>query len=147
MQRSGQAIVAGCLLIMLLLAFFVQVSIWRHNDMWLAVPVVAAGLIVFAVCILTTHESGVVWIASSEHIRATIAISIVVEYMALVGVVAFFHWNLPPGDTIYIPEVTQTLVTNFTTIVGVVIAFFFGASAYVQTRETSSRRAGGEQKS
>jgi hypothetical protein len=109
--------------------------------------VVGAGLIAFAVCILATHESGVVWIASSEHIRATIAVSIVVEYMTLVGVMAMFHWRQQSGETTFIPEVSQTLVTNFTSVVGVVIAFFFGASAYVQTRETSSRTGGGEQKS
>jgi hypothetical protein len=147
MQRSVRDTVAGCLLIIFLLVLFVEVSIWRNNDMWLAVPVVGAGLIVFALCILTTHGSRVVWISSPEHIRATIAISIVVEYMVLVGVVAFFHWNQPSGDTTFIPQVTQTLVTNFTSIVGVVIAFFFGASAYVQTRETSSRKGGDEQKS
>ena len=147
MHRTVRAVGAGCLLIIFLLVFFVLISLWRKNDMWLAVPVVGAGLIVFAGCILATHELGVVWIASSEHIRATIAVSIVVEYMALVGVVAFFHWSQQSGDNIFIPQVTQTLVTNFTSIVGIVIAFFFGASAYVQTRETSSRRGGDEQKS
>ena len=147
MQRPVQAIAIGCLLIIFLLVVFIQVSIWRTNDMWLAVPVVGTGLMVFAVCILAAHELGVVWIASPEHIRATIAVSIVLEYMALVGVVAFFHWNQEPGDTTYIPQVTQTLVTNFTTVVGVVIAFFFGASAYVQTREINARRGGDEQKS
>jgi hypothetical protein len=108
-----------------------------ENDVWLAIAVVGAGLIVIAVCIILTHESGVSWISSPGHIRATIAVSIVTEYMVLVGVVAFFHgWS--DATT---PAVTQTLVTNFTSIVGVVVAFFFGASAYVQTRDARSQKA------
>jgi hypothetical protein len=31
-----------------------------------------------------------------------------------------------------LPPITQTLLSNFTGIVGVVIAFYFGASAYVE---------------
>ena len=60
-----------------------------------------------------TRVGSCVDIPSPEHIRATIAISIVVEYMVLVGVVAFFHWDQPSGETTFIPQVTQTLVTEF----------------------------------
>ena len=123
MRRSTLAIVIGAfILILLLLALCIPASIYLKNDMWLAIPVVGAGLIVIAVCIVLAHESGVIWISSAEHIRATIAISIVTEYMVLVGVVAFFHgWR-----DVNVPTVTQTLVTNFTSIGGVVVAFFFG---------------------
>ena len=141
MWRSTFAIVTSAFLfIVFLLALCIVASIALENDMWLAIAVVGAGLTVSAVCILTTHESGVIWISSAEHIRATIAVSIVAEYMVLVGVVAFFHgWR-----DVNTPAVTQTLVTNFTTVVGVVVAFFFGASAYVQTREARSEKAESE---
>jgi hypothetical protein len=109
MRRSTLAIVTSAfLLILLLLALCIPASIKLENDMWLAIAVVGAGLIVIALCIILTHESGVSWISSPGHIRATIAVSIVTEYMVLVGVVAFFHgWS--DATT---PAVTQTLVTK-----------------------------------
>jgi len=33
------------------------------------------------------------------------------------------------------PAYMQTITENFTTTMGIVIAFYFGASAYVQTHE------------
>jgi hypothetical protein len=57
-----------------------------------------------------------------------------VEYLIIVALVAFIKHGYEQ-----IAPITQTMVTSFTTIVGVVVAFYFGASAYVQTKERQSR--------
>ena len=66
--------------------------------------------------------------------RTAMAGAIVVEYLTLVGTLAFFvQGELPP--------IAQTMITNFTTVVGIVIAFYFGASAFVQLqREKQENR-------
>ncbi len=60
--------------------------------------------------------------------RFAIAGAIVIEYLVLVAVVAFFRET--PED---LHPLTKTLIGNFTTIVGIVIAFYFGSSAYAQS--------------
>jgi hypothetical protein len=135
MKGSLTYVVTGVLSIIVLLILCMIAQITIGNDITYAVTVVGAGLIVLSICIITTHESGITWITSPEHIRAKIAVSIVVEYMVMVGIVAFFHgWGNDP-----VPQVTQTLITNFTSIVGVVIAFFFGTSAYIERRDNSRK--------
>lgn len=136
MKRSLLYVVAGFVGIMLLLIACIAVQILIANDIVYSIVVVGSGLFVFFICILAAQDVGVTWISSPEHIRATIAIAIVVEYMVMVGIAAFFHgWGKDP-----IPPVTQTLITSFTSVVGVVIAFFFGASAYVQRHRGKRER-------
>ena len=67
------------------------------------------------------------WKTTEDSIRTVIAGTIVMEYLALVGTVAFFV----QGE---MPKITETLIANFTTIVGIVIAFYFGSSAFVQVQ-------------
>lgn len=56
-------------------------------------------------------------------------------YLVLLGVVAFWH-----GDE-RVPEITQTILGSFTATVGVVIAFFFGSSAYLEARAGTTNKA------
>jgi len=60
-------------------------------------------------------------------LRFAIAGAIVFEYLVMVGIVAFFKEG--PDE---LPLITQAVISNFTAIVGVVIAFYFGASAYIE---------------
>jgi hypothetical protein len=59
-------------------------------------------------------------------LRAATASAVLTVYLVLVGEVAFFR---SPNET---PELTKSMLTHFTTVVGIVAAFFFGASAYVE---------------
>jgi len=61
---------------------------------------------------------------SKQDIRMAIVISMLTTYIVLVGTVVFFN----KGSAL--PPIAQTMITHFTTIVGVVIAFYFGAEAY-----------------
>jgi hypothetical protein len=86
---------------------------------------VGTGVITFFGLLILGHNGEERWKITGESMRTAIAGAIVVEYLALVGTVAFFvQGQMPP--------IAQTMITNFTTIVGVVIAFYFGASAFVQ---------------
>lgn len=72
---------------------------------------------------------------SESKLRSAIAGAVVVQYLVLVGTVACFE-NGPDK----LPPITQTLITSFTTIVGIVIAFYFGSSAYVAARRKKKIR-------
>lgn len=71
-----------------------------------------------------------------SSLRFSIAGSIVIEYIVLVGIVAFFKEG--PEE---MPIITKTLLSNFTSVVGVVIAFYFGASAYLQSRKQKNKES------
>ena len=75
---------------------------------------------------------------SSEGVlRGAIATAIVVQYLVLVGIVAFFGRG--PEQ---LPPITQTMISSFTTIVGVVVAFYFGSSAYVEAEKSKATVSG-----
>lgn len=58
--------------------------------------------------------------------RVAITASILVVYFFMLGVNTFCN---PPRE---MTEITQTLMDSFTYVVGTVMIFYFGASAYVQ---------------
>jgi hypothetical protein len=61
-----------------------------------------------------------------SRFRSAIAGGIVAQYLILVATVAFFDRG--PSE---LPQITQNLISNFTAVVGIVIAFYFGSSAYI----------------
>ena len=63
-------------------------------------------------------------------IRRAIAIAVVLMYLQLVATFAFFK-NTPPFDG---------LLVNFTTTTGVVIAFYFGSSAFIDSKRGAARK-------
>ncbi len=66
-------------------------------------------------------------IITADILRTAITVSFVLVYIYVVGLTVFFRsWSEKTQP------LTQTMVTNFTTIVGVVIAFYFTASAIVE---------------
>ena len=115
---------------------------WDNNGPFIVVAVGTAVTCFFGLLTLTQTNEGR-WELTEESMRTAIAGTIVVVYLVLVGIVAFFV--VGPRE---LPGITQTMVTNFTTVVGIVIAFYFGASAYVQTqrekKESSKAKADGK---
>ena len=66
--------------------------------------------------------------------RLAIAGSVVIEYHGcLVAVVTFFQ-----KDPEELPPITQTIINSFTTIVGVVVAFYFGSSTIIMARRKAA---------
>lgn len=109
-----------------------------NNWPYIVVAVGTAAMCFFGLLFLTQKDDKH-WQLTEETMRTAIAGTIVVVYLVLVGIVAFFVVGPGPED---VPGITQTMVTNFTTVVGVVVAFYFGASAYVQAQreKTDSRK-------
>jgi len=66
---------------------------------------------------------------NSERVRNAVACSMIVTYLMLVITFLFFHIQ---ND---IPAITQSLLTNFTTTIGIVIASYFGATAFIDSRK------------
>jgi hypothetical protein len=66
---------------------------------------------------------------NEEDMRTAITVSIVTVYLVLIGLVAFLPEGPNQGQ---LPAITNTMLTSFTAIVGIVVPFYFGASAYVQ---------------
>ena len=142
MSRISMYVVLSALVILVLLILGITLDRILDFDLALAPAVVGSGIIVFCSCIIISEERGINFLSDSAIIRSTISVSIVIEYLVLVGTVALFSTN--PNEPERLPAVTQTLLTNFTAIVGVVVAFFFGSSAYVEGQERRGRRSQAE---
>ena len=95
----------------------------------LAFVTAAVAIISFFGFLILTQIPGRKWVLAESHVRTAITASIVIEYLTMLALVTFLQQGAES-----LPAITQTLVTNFTTIVGVVIAFYFGASAFIQAR-------------
>ena len=65
-------------------------------------------------------------------LRTAITVSIVTVYLVLVSLVAFFQAR---GEGDELPRLTETMLTSFTTIVAIIVPFYFGTSAYVQVKK------------
>jgi hypothetical protein len=63
--------------------------------------------------------------------RTAIASALVIEYVMLLAVTALAK---PTSEAEHPHPVGQAMVANFTMVIGLVLAFYFGASAYVETR-------------
>ena len=69
------------------------------------------------------------WSLNRGGMRGAITSTVIVVYFFIISMSIF---NTFRGE---VPLYMQTITENFTTTMGIVIAFYFGASAYVQTHE------------
>ena len=99
---------------------------WNNNAPYIVVAVGTAATCFFGLLILT-QPTGERWQVTEETMRTAIAGTIVVVYLVVVGIVAFFIYG--PRE---LPGITETMVASFTTVAGIVVAFYFGSSAYLQ---------------
>jgi hypothetical protein len=68
-------------------------------------------------------------VGDERDMRTALTVSIVTVYLVLIGLVAFLPAEPSP---VQLPAITNTMLTSFTAIVGIVVPFYFGVSAYVQ---------------
>jgi len=85
-------------------------------------------LVTFFGLLAASESSGKGWGLNKGSMRGAIAATIVVVYLFVLSMNAFvpYNKNMPPMMT--------TMVTSFTTIIAIMIPFYFGASAYVQAQ-------------
>jgi len=97
-------------------------------------PDISLSLALVATAVITFF--GFLWrsgdpVGGEEDMRTAITVSIVTVYLVLIGLVAFLPGEPTQGQ---LPAITNTMLTSFTAIVGIVVPFYFGASAYVQVK-------------
>jgi hypothetical protein len=140
MERQTALVVSTVMAILVILVSGIGMflAVYLDTDAPQSVVLAAVAMISFVGLMALTQGDGKRWELTEGAMRTAIAGTIVIVYLVLVGIVAFF--KVGPKE---LPGISQTLVTNFTTIVGVVIAFYFGASAYVQARAKDGRSEGG----
>lgn len=98
-----------------------------HHMAFLAVAVTTVAIVTFF-GVLTGGN-----VQSNESVfRRAITVAVVTVYLVLVSLVSFF------GGGWESPEVATTLLVSFTSIVGVIVAFYFGSSAYLELRRSSN---------
>jgi Kef-type K+ transport system membrane component KefB len=102
---------------------------------------VAVGLVITAISsflgfLMLAQSGDTRWRLTEASMRLGITGSIVVVYLVLVSLVALLQQGAEK-----LPPISQTLITSFTTIVGIVIAFYFGSSAYIEASRRGQANA------
>jgi len=136
MSKTAKWFLGTMIAILIIISVSMFVNWYTNTPYAASVAAISAGLLSFAACVIVSDQDAKSWLSDSANIRAAIAISILIEYLVLVGMSAFFA--SAAKDT---PPVTQTLLTSFTTVVGIVVVFYFGTSAYVQAQQTRAQLA------
>jgi protein-S-isoprenylcysteine O-methyltransferase Ste14 len=122
--------------ILIIIAGSLALVFWSKNPAPLAFATVAAGILTFFHLLAQPPELHSASNNQDKRLRAAIASAIVVQYLVLVGLVAYFTNSEAFG--ILLP-ITQTLLASFTATVGAVIAFYFGTSAYVEGKRIENQ--------
>jgi hypothetical protein len=91
-------------------------------------PIVLAYVTFFGFMSISQAMGGE-WSLNRGGMRGSITSTVIVVYFFIISMAIF---NTFRGE---VPVYMQTITENFTTTMGIVIAFYFGASAYVQTHE------------
>jgi hypothetical protein len=116
-----------------------EADLWLGNtDTVLAFTVVACALLTFFSILALGNRLGEEWRLDKGGMRNAITVAIVVTYFI---VLTFSVFLSPPSS---LNPLTETLIANFTTVVGAVIAFYFGASAYIQVSQARATEKPGE---
>lgn len=97
------------------------------------VMVISIALITFVSLLLFNQPEDQNKKVDESSMRIAITGTVIIVYLTLVILFSYFQYS-PPGRG-ELPLVTQSLLTSFTSIVGIVIAFYFGSSAYIQANE------------
>lgn len=104
------------------------------------VMVISIALITFVSLLLFNQPEDENKKVDESSMRIAITGTVIIVYLTLVILFSYFQYSPGQGE---LPLVTQSLLTSFTSIVGIVIAFYFGASAYIQANE---KRIGNDKK-
>jgi hypothetical protein len=107
---------------------------YRHDITFLAGSTVATSIITFFGFLILGAGADQGRPLNERNLRFAIAGSVVITYLVVVGMGIFF---IKASE---MPEIASSLLTSFTSIVGVVVAFYFGASAYTEMRTKDAEK-------
>jgi len=116
-----------------ILIILIGLAVWKYFDkdaVFLNLVVICVALVTYFGFLMLGEAMGGDWAVNKGGMRTAITASIVTVYLVLIGLVAF----MTAGPEKLLP-ITDTMLTSFTSIVGIVLAFYFGSSAYVQVQE------------
>jgi hypothetical protein len=99
---------------------------------YIAITVALTSIVSFFGMLIVSSSAMAVGISEGAY-RIAIASALIIEYVLLVSITAF---TKPAAPNQQPNLISQTLISNFTVVIGIVLAFYFGASAYVETRQT-----------
>ncbi|HEX7026208.1 MAG TPA: hypothetical protein VF268_03135 [Gammaproteobacteria bacterium] len=116
--------IGAAVFLIILLSYIFSAVYAEHTRRILSVMLIAVGIVSFY-GFMGLGVKDAVFKISRADIRLATVVSLLTSYLALVGTVSMFA----QGDDL--PEITKTMLTHFTTIIGVVIAFYFGSEAYL----------------
>jgi hypothetical protein len=121
-------------------AFLIGMFIWdvlmsARYDWFLGVILMIVASISFFGTISLESDSDRNTRLEGGILRTAITVSVVSVYLVILAVALFV---VVPDE---MRPLTETMITHFTTIVGVVIAFYFGSSAYVQVQSMKASRS------
>lgn len=101
--------------------------------------IIATGVLTFYGLLLHAVHHAPDARVQDRHIRSAIAAGLTSMYVVLVGYGVF----IIKTEGQVIDPIAQHLITSFSSVVGIVIAFYFGSSAFIESR-TSTTRDGGK---
>ncbi len=102
-----------------------------HNIKFLSFATIAVAFITFFGLLHIGMQAKQSSSLTDQDMRTAITASIIVTYLAITGMAAFFGGNFAEQ---MLPPISEMLLTNFTTVVGIVIAFYFGSTAYLDKK-------------
>lgn len=98
---------------------------------WLSIAVGCMAIVSFFGLLLARYESRTGGIGEAS-LRFAVAASLIIVYLAVVASSAFYG---PVGQPQELHPLTREMITSFTAVIGIVVAFFFGSSAYLEGKK------------
>lgn len=114
-----------------------SVMLHENHDFVVSVTAFSVGVITFFGVIALNRGTRGQQILKAENLRTAIACSLVISYLFIVCFTTFVRTADTTG------EVSQEFVKSFSNVIGITIAFYFGASAATQIFDRN-RQAGVE---
>ena len=129
MKQETKAMTGLFVVDVTILAFgiFGPVLFGFHPLKALSLATASIGLLTFLAFFGIAYEPGLV---IERAMRNSIAASVIVMYLATIGIVTFW-----PAESTAAPELnplTKTMIDSFQTVVTVVIGFYFASSAVIE---------------
>jgi hypothetical protein len=95
--------------------------------------IISTGLIIFSYFVLLSMENN--GALEDRDVRVAITCSVTVVYIGLVGFGVFVRIPIDEQES----PMAQSLLISFTSVVGIVLAFYFGTSAYLEGKKLSEQ--------
>jgi multisubunit Na+/H+ antiporter MnhC subunit len=129
MKDIRKTIIVIAILVFLVISVGLWLAISKDIPVFFVWSAISSGIITLFGFLWIGYDPEKKPAIDTSTMRTALTSSIVMVYLYIVCLTTFFR-----GWSDKLDPLPQAMVSNFTIIVGVVIAFYFTSSAYVQTR-------------